>query len=166
MRGRLRPTPGRGSKSRVALDGSGVRAEPAHEQGRRQETAGDLAHHRLGQGEGPAAGLPDGLQGRRVGAVTARADAERAGRAGGSEAEAAGPAPPDEAAEDRLAVEARDAQPVDGAVRGDQRGGARVAQHRVVLDRRRHVRTPRAADRGPCRRRRVRDHGHQRGPAP
>jgi hypothetical protein len=134
------------------LDGAGVGGESAHEQGRREETAGDLAHHRLGQRERPAGGLPGGLQRRRARAVAAGVDDRRAGRA---EPEAAGFGSADEAAEDRLTVEAGNAEPVDGAVRGHQRGGAGVAQHRVVLYRR-HVRTPRSADRGWRRRRRAR----------
>ena len=107
-----------GGRARVRRDQVLVAARP-HRQG--------VAH------DHPAVRrLPGGdehVRARLVGAGGGVLDAERA------EPEGAGAAV-DQAAEYALAVEAGDAQPVDRAVRRDQRGGVAVGQERVVGDRR------------------------------
>jgi hypothetical protein len=59
---------------------------------------------------------------------------EQLGTAGGSESEVTAAGSSDEPREDRLAVEVREAEPVDGAVLVDQGGGARVAEQAVAAD--------------------------------
>lgn len=55
--------------------------------------------------------------------------------AGGSNAEAAAPAGVQQPSEDRRAIEMRPAQPIDRAIRGDERRGMRIADEGVVADR-------------------------------
>ncbi|HYX44674.1 MAG TPA: hypothetical protein VE760_06485 [Acidimicrobiales bacterium] len=108
-----------------------LRGEPSDEQARRKESAGDLGHHALGESEAAAFGRPGRLHGGGVGKVTATDDLGGPERA---EAKAARGSAAHEAAEEGLTVEAGDAQPVQGAVGGDEGGGAGVAEQRVVLD--------------------------------
>jgi hypothetical protein len=122
--------------------------ESAHQQAGRQQPAADVGDHPLGQGELPARRVPGCLKGGGVGSVAAGDDRGRSGRA---HAEGARRRPADQAAEHGLAVEAGDAQPVDGAVGADKCRGTGVTEQPVVLDRP-HVSGPRAACRGRCRR--------------
>ena len=92
----------------------------------------DLGHHSFGQRQPPIFGLPGRLEGGGVGTVVARDDGSGVGR---GETEAARGRSADQATEDRLPVEAGDAQPVDGAVGADERRGSGVSEQPVVLDR-------------------------------
>jgi hypothetical protein len=78
-------------------------------------------------------GLEAGLQDQRAGAIAAgdmrrrvRTEAPASGRLGIQQRGKAG-----------RAVEARQAEPVDGAVAGDQRGGAQIPDQRMLFDPRR-----------------------------
>ena len=133
--------------------------EPAHQQAGRQQPTGDVGDHPLGQGEPSARRVPGCLEGGGVGSVAAGDDR---GRSGWPHAEGARRRPADQAAEHRLAVEAGNAQPVDGAVGADKCCGTGVTEQPVVLDgpvrlagagkHLAHVSGPRAACRGRRRR--------------
>jgi len=85
-----------------AIDGG----EPAHQQAGRQQLAGDVGDHPLGQGEPPARRVPGCFKGGGVGSVAAGDDR---GGSGWTHAEGARRRPADQAAEHGLAVEAGDA---------------------------------------------------------
>jgi hypothetical protein len=134
------------------VDRTALGREAPDEHGGGQQPAGDLGDHALGQDEAAGFALPGGLEGRRPRPVAPQQDPRRRR---GTEPEAAGFGAADQAGEQRVAVEARHAQPVDGSVRGDQRAGASVADEPVVGDRRQvgHLSAAAAAGRARHRRR-------------
>lgn len=113
------------------VDRSAGGSEPAHQQRRRQQAAGDFGNHSFGQCEFAAVESPRRLERHGVGSVVARDGGGRPGRPHG---EAAGVGAAHESSEEGLAVEAGGAHPVDGAVGADECGGAGVADQPVVLD--------------------------------
>jgi hypothetical protein len=115
------------------VDGSALGRQAAHQQRCRQQVPGDLGHHRLGEGESAAADRPGRLQCRGAVPVAAIDDP---GRPRGPDPEPSGRRSADKPAEDGLAVEAGQAEPVDRALAGHERRGAGVAEQPVVLERR------------------------------
>ena len=115
------------------LDRATLCRQAPDQQGGRQQPAGDLGHHALGQDQAPGGRVPGRLQGRRCRTV---APAARLRPSGGAEAERACLRAADQAAEQGVAVEAGQAQPVDRAAGGHQGGRAGVADQPIVDDRR------------------------------
>ena len=116
----------------MASHGAALGGQSPHEHGGGQQSAADLGHHAFGESQPPAVGCPGRLEGGGLRAVAA---GQHGGAMGGAQAEASGGRSADQATEDRLTIEAGDAQPVDGTVRADQRGGSGVTEQPVVLDR-------------------------------
>lgn len=106
-------------------------AETADHQGGGQQAVAQLVHHRFAECQPAPAGLPGRLQRRRVGPIPARGQLARPGR---SHLERAGLCSADQPGEEGSAVEAGDAHPLDGALRGHQGGGAGVPDQAVVAD--------------------------------
>ena len=166
-RGRRWCSPNRGSKLDDGRDGAVLSGDPANEQGRRQQHARDLGDHPFAERQAALCGAPRGLQAGGAGTVAADDDGRVTRR---TQPERSGVTAAHEATEHRWAVEAGHAHPVDGTVRGDQRGGARVTEEPMVLDRSlaarvdvadrsrvgeasTHLNEPSATRRGRCRRR-------------
>ena len=153
--GRRLPLP----ESRVELDdhlhGTVLGGQPSDQQGGWQELAAHLGHHALGERQSSGIRPPGRLERCGVGEVPTADHGDTLRRRH--------PKPPcprtaDQATEHRVGVEARDAQPVDGSVGGDQRRRAGVTEQPVVLDRhvaghRGRLRRDRRAARGRRRRR-------------
>ena len=124
------------SEARVELD-DGVdrpsfRNEPTHENGRWEQPTLELGDHPFHECQPRAIRFPGGLERRSAVLVLPPHDPFRAD---GSDPKETGRGPADEAAEDRVAVEAGYAHPVDRSVGRDERGRAGIANESVVADR-------------------------------
>ena len=116
----------------VDVDGSAFGDQAAHQERGGEQAAGDLGHHGVGEGEAAPSDRPGRLDG---GAVVPVAAGQDLGGPSWCDPERARRRSADEPSEDGVGVEAGRAEPVDGPVAGDQRGGAGVAEQAVVLDR-------------------------------
>ena len=108
------------------LDASADSFDDPHEIGLRL-----ARRHEVDEPHGAVVGLELGLEDERVAAVLA---ARRAELAGGLDRPVAVLRVAEQCGEERARVEARQAQPVDGAVTAHERGGLEVADEPVVLD--------------------------------
>ena len=130
-----------GSGTRIEIDDSldrtALGGQATDEEGGRQEATRELGHHAFGQRQSPAGGLPGGFERRGAGTVST---IDEASPPRGADAERARAGSADETAEERVAVEARHAHPVDGSVGRYKRCRAGVADESVVADLRRSLR--------------------------
>jgi hypothetical protein len=114
------------------VDGCAATFDATDEQGGGKEVVAVLCDHALGQGH-PATGTrPGGLEHRRARSIGLLG---RAAGVDGRDEEPPGFFASDQAAEDRLAVEAGKAEPVDRAFGRRQRRGSSVAEQRVIANR-------------------------------
>src|SRR5215468_6829856 len=98
--------------------------------------------HEIDQGDSAIRGLENRVQHHRVVAVGA---ADPWLRIGGTDTPSSMLERTEQSGKTRVAVEARQAQPVDGPVAANERGRPAIADQGIVLDRERRFRSPRQA---------------------